>query len=295
MTIVITALLMVGMGTGLAVVLAAANRRLYVYEDPRIDDVEDMLPSNNCGACGTPSCRIFAELAVLRKIAPGKCTVNTPDANAAIADYLGVDAGTEEKRVARLACAGGSHVARNRAYYSGLETCRAAAMVEGGPKSCTWGCLGFGDCMTVCDFDAITMDEHGLPVVNEDLCTACNACVEVCPKSLFSLQPLSHRLWIACKNEAEGGVAEADCEVACTACGRCAADAPGLITMQNNLAQIDYTQNHLATRTPIQRCPTGAIVYWNSDGTAEKGVAAKKIIRTSPLPCHASRITSHGS
>lgn len=278
-------LLMALFGLCLSAGLALANRVLYVHEDPRIDEVEEMLPKTNCGACGTAGCRAFAEAVVLGDIAPGKCTVATPEMVKAIASYLGVDAGMEEKRVARLACAGGSHVAWTRARYEGIETCRAAALVSGGGKGCAWGCLGLGDCMDVCDFDAITMDRHGLPVVNEEKCTACNACVEVCPKQLFSLHPISHRLWVACKNLETGDEAEAECEVACNACGRCALDAPeGLITMENNLAVIDYSKNDLATKEPIMRCPTGAIVWLDKEGTIVKGPDAKRVTRVTPLP-----------
>ena len=108
--------------------LALANRRLHVEEDPRIDSVEELLPGNNCGACGEPGCRAFAEKAVEGSIAPGKCTVSPPEGLEAIASLLGVEVGAEEKQVARLACAGGSHVARQRARYRGLETCQAAAL-----------------------------------------------------------------------------------------------------------------------------------------------------------------------
>ena len=154
----------------------------------------------------------------------------------------------------------------------------------GGGKACAWGCLGLGDCDVSCDFDAIHMDEHGLPVVNEDKCVACNDCVEACPLDLFSLHPVSHKLWVACKSLAEGDDALADCEVACTGCARCAADAPGgLVCIKNNLAVVDYAKNNLATRIPIERCPTGAIV-WMENGKAIKGGAAKKIIRKEPLP-----------
>ncbi len=273
------------LGVALAWLLAAANRRLYVFEDPRIEQVEDMLPKSNCGACGTAGCRNFAEKVVAGEIAPAQCTVNAPAQIKVIAAFLGVDAGSVEKRVARLACAGGKHVAYTRARYAGLSTCRAASMVGGGGKGCAWGCLGLADCANVCTFGAIHMDAHGLPVVDPEKCSACNDCVEVCPKGLFSLEPVSRRLWMACKSLAEGDIAESECEVACTACGKCVADAPpGLIRLENNLAVIDYEKNELAARKAIERCPTGAIVWIEAGERAHRGAAAKRILRQKPLP-----------
>lgn len=275
---------MAGLGGLLALLLAIASKKLYVFEDPRIEQVEELLPHSNCGACGTAGCHNFAEKAVAGEIEPGRCTVNAPDQNKAIASLLGVALGDIEKRVARLACAGGKHVATMRAKYSGLSSCRAASLAGGGGKSCAWGCLGLGDCADVCDFDAITMDRNGLPVVDVDKCTACGDCVDICPKDLFSLQVMSHKLWLACRNEDDGDTAEAACEVACTACGRCVVDAaPGLISLKNNLAVIDYGKNETASRKAIERCPTGAIV-WLEGGNTSKGKAAKKIIRIEPLP-----------
>lgn len=272
------------LGGLLAWLLAFANKRLYVYEDPRIEQVEDLLPKSNCGACGTAGCRNFAEELVARRLEPAKCTVNSPDGNAYIAQFLGVDLGNVEKRVARLACAGGRHVARMRARYEGLGTCRAAAVAGGGGKACAWGCLGLGDCESVCDFDAIHMNQYGLPVVDAALCTACGDCVGVCPKSLFSLEPVSRQLWVACKNHADGDTAEQQCEVACTACGKCVMDAaPGLISLERELAVIDYSHNRVAKREAIERCPSGAIV-WLEDGKFSKGREAKRIVRTAPLP-----------
>ncbi len=282
--ILLTSAFMGGLGVLLAFFLAIADKRLYVFEDPRIGEVEELLPHSNCGACGLAGCRNFAENVVGGNIEPASCTVSTPDQVKSIAALLGVAAGEVEKRVARLACAGGKHVATMRAKYSGTSSCRAAAVTGGGGKSCAWGCLGLGDCGDVCDFDAIQMDKNGLPVVDLAKCTACGDCVDVCPKNLFSIHGVTHKLWMACRNEDDGDAAEAACEVACTACGRCVVDAvPGLIHLERNLAVIDYEKNASACCQAIERCPTGAIVWLEGDRII-KGKAAKKIIRIEPLP-----------
>jgi len=272
-----------GLALLLATGLVVANRTLYVDEDPRFDAVEGMLPNTNCGACGYPGCRAFAEALVTGEALPGKCTVSTDESRIAIAALLGVDVGAEERRVARLACAGGSNVARKHARYVGHESCRSAALVAGGGKGCFWGCLGLGDCERVCDFDAIVMNAQDLPIVIEDECTACNDCVEICPKDLFSIHPVSHRLWVACKNLEFGDDILEECQVGCTACGRCAVDAPGLVSMQDNLAVVDYARAH-NTKIPIERCPTGAIVWLEEDGSVVKGDEARPVLRHSSLP-----------
>ncbi|HJN51028.1 MAG: RnfABCDGE type electron transport complex subunit B [Pseudomonadales bacterium] len=276
---------MTGLGLILSSILVVANRKLYVYEDPRIESVNDMLPQSNCGACGVPGCRAFAEELIAGKFTPGQCTVVTDVVSEEIAELLGVDVGGDEKRVARLACAGGSNVARQRVHYLGLSSCQAATLVAGGGKGCTWGCLGLGDCEEACDFDALFMNEHGIPVVDPDKCVACDDCVDICPKDLFSLEPVTRKLWIPCKNLQFGDAAERECEVACNSCNRCVADAaPGLIEMKHNLAAINYELNHLADRQAIERCPTGAIIWIEENGVAQKGVDAKKIIRKTSLP-----------
>ena len=266
----------------LASLLVLANRTLHVDEDPRIDDVEQMLPHANCGACGYAGCRPFAEALVAGRTQPGKCTVGSESMRTEVARYLGVGLVKEEKRVARLACAGGTNVARNRARYVGLMSCSAAAQVSGGAKGCFWGCLGLGDCDLACDFDAIHMDQHALPVVAAERCTACGDCVEACPKDLFSIHPVSHHLWVQCRSQEQGDGLVADCEVACTACGRCAMDAPGLVTMSGNLPVVNYAAPQ--TQAAIGRCPTGAIVWLDNNARPLKGAAAFKIIRQGSRP-----------
>jgi Na+-translocating ferredoxin:NAD+ oxidoreductase RNF subunit RnfB len=238
------------------------HRYFRVWEDPRIEAVTDLLPGTNCGACGLAGCRAFAEALIGGKVQPAGCTVSGADDIEDIASFLGVEAGEANRRVARLLCAGGTHVALQMAEYRGLSTCGAAAAVSGGGKGCTWGCLGLADCQVACDFDAIVMNRFGLPEVDPAKCTACGDCVEACPKELFVLMPAEHRLLVQCKNLLEGEEAEDLCRVACTGCGRCAQDAaPGLIEIRDGLAVVDYTRHELAGREALERCPTGAIVW----------------------------------
>lgn len=260
--ILLAVTIMTGIGLFFAVILVVADRLLKVQDDPRIEKTERLLPGSNCGACGQPGCRAFAEQVVLGVLAPSKCTVSSPDAIVAIAELLQVAAGVQEKQVARLHCAGGKGQAYQIAEYRGLTGCLAASVLAGGGKGCTWGCLGLGDCQQSCSFNAIEMNANGLPSVNIDLCTACGECVVVCPRDLFEILPISHKLIVQCRSPLAGELARALCKTACDACGRCAADAaPGLIKIQNNLPVINYTAGVPATIEATYRCPTGAIQW----------------------------------
>lgn len=255
-------LILGGMGLVFAVFLALANRKLWVWEDPRIDVVASMLPSANCGGCGLPGCRAFAEQAVAGTISPSQCGVASDDVHKAIAGFLGVDAGNAVRKVARVMCAGGCDVAIDRAEYRGLPTCAAASAVAGGGKGCAWGCLGLADCERVCSFGAIRMSDNKLPLVDPALCTACGDCVDACPKGLFTLLPTDHHLLVQCKNLVTGDSVLEQCRVACTACGKCVLDAgPGLISVASGVAVINYELNAQAEERAVARCPTGAIVW----------------------------------
>lgn len=258
--------IMAGLSLFFGVILAVAYRLLRVDEDPRIQGTEELLPGTNCGACGEPGCLPFAIKLVSGDTQASKCTVASSDGIEAIADFLGVDPGEQDKRVARLHCAGGKAQAFQIAEYLGFESCRAAATVSGGGKGCSWGCLGLADCDIACTFDAIHMNGNGLPVVDVDKCTACGDCVAACPKDLFEIVPLNQKLFVQCNSPLEGDAALSLCAVACDACGKCASDAaPDLIRMANNLPVVDYTAGGPAKPDATFRCPTGAIQWLESD------------------------------
>ena len=267
--------IMAGVALFFGIVLAIANLKLKVEEDPRIDVVEEKLPGSNCGACGMPGCRAFAEALVGNSVTPGMCTVNTADGIEDIASFLGVAAGFAEKRVARLACAGGSSSVRQLAEYEGVSSCRSAHVVNAGGRSCAWGCLGLGDCERACTFGVIAMNADDLPVVELDGCTACGDCVDVCPLNLFSIKPLAEKLLVQCASPLRGEAATAACHVACDACGRCAADAPaGVIEMVNGLPVVRLPA--MAPERATFRCPTGAIVYIDGEQFQDRAAAPRR-------------------
>lgn len=259
-SIALSAAILGGLGAGLGALLAIANRFLAVPEDPRLGRLETMLPGTNCGGCGEPGCKAFAESLLAGRNAPAHCTVSGAAAIDAIARFLGVAAGEQRRLVARLHCAGGRSQARQIAEYKGYANCRAASLVGGGGKGCAWGCLGLADCEVSCQFGAIAMSDNGLPVVAIDKCTACGDCVRACPRNLFELLPLAQPLLVQCKVPLAGDEARAVCRVACDACGRCAVDAPpGLVRMAGNLPIVDYASATPAGPEVTFRCPTGAI------------------------------------
>lgn len=260
-TLLVSGAVLGGVGLLFGGLIALAHRRLHVWEDPRIDAVAGMLPGSNCGACGFAGCRNLAENLVAGQAQPARCTQLEPDAIGDVAAFLGVEAGTIVRRVARLLCAGGRDVARQDGEYLGLSTCAAAAAVSGGGKACAWGCLGLADCARVCADDAIAMDAQLLPRVDPAACTACGKCVTVCPRGLFTLMPLERALIVQCRCALEGETATDVCRVACTACGKCVQDAPGLIELRGGLAVVDEARALEAQPSAVARCPTGAIAW----------------------------------
>lgn len=269
------AVALAALAISLSGILLLAGRFLRVTEDPRLEPLVALLPGTNCGGCGKPGCRAFATALLAGEASPAGCSVSPPAAQQRIADFLQVAVGVAERRVARLACAGDRNAAPVLASFEREPRCATAAVVGGGGKACAWGCLGFGDCERACGYAAITMSPAGLPVVDEALCTACGDCVRACPKDLFRIVPEKQQLWIACNNPLAGNALLETCRVACTACARCVQDAPDWLRLERNLPRLIEGALGRPSRAAIDRCPTGAIV-WFSHGKPEPGASARR-------------------
>lgn len=258
-----------------AVILYFVAQKFKVYEDPRIDSVEGMLPGANCGGCGFAGCRALADALVKEDdISALNCPVGGGDCMKAIASFLGKAAPERDPQVAVVRCAGSCEKRPRTNLYDGAKSCAVIASTYGGETGCNYGCLGQGDCVVVCNFGAIEINPlTGLPEVNEEKCTACGACVKACPKMIIELRKKgikNRRIYVACANKDKGAIARKSCSTACIGCGKCVKSCEfGAITMKDNLAYIDADLCKLC-RKCASECPTGAIVELNFPPRAPK-------------------------
>ena len=259
-----TVLTLCVLGILAALILYFVAQKFKVEEDPRIDEVEKMLPGANCGGCGFAGCRGLADALVKRTdISSLFCPVGGAEVMKTVAAYLGKAAPEKEPQVATVRCGGSCEKRPRINAYDGVTSCAVAASLYGGETGCTYGCLGYGDCVTVCNFDAIAINpETRLPEVDFDKCTACGACVKACPKSIIELRkkwPKQRAVYVACMSKDKGAVVMKACKAGCIGCGKCEKVCPfGAITIQNNLAFIDSWKCKLC-RKCVNECPTGAI------------------------------------
>ncbi len=239
--------------------LAVASKRFAVKTDPRLERIHGLLPGANCGACGGAGCFGFAEALLSGKTSIDACRIADDNKKEQIAKLLGKKLEKKVKSIAILHCNGGSEV-KDKFQYNGLEDCIAANLVLSGQKECIYGCLGFDTCVTACPFGAIRMSEEKLPVVEETKCRACNKCVEVCPKKLFSLIPVTGKVYVACSSHNTGRDTIAVCPVGCIACRKCEKVCPtGAIQVIDNLAKIDYSKCTSCGEC-VKVCPTKCII-----------------------------------
>ncbi len=259
MELLIPILTMTAMGFLFSFGLVLAYKKLRVEEDPKVEKISEVLPQANCGACGFSGCRAFAEAVVKGNAETTGCPVGGEDVAQNVAAILGVEAGEVIKKVARVHCRGTHEAAQNRGVYLGISTCYASHLV-GGTKQCSYGCMGYGDCVRACQFDAMEMGEEGLPLIKEDKCTACGKCVDACPRNILALHPLSQNILVFCRSEDRGPIARKVCKNACIACGICVRACPDAIVLEKNLAVItDYKKIDPEKIPAIEKCPTNSI------------------------------------
>ena len=249
-----------GLGLFFALVLAFASEKLKVREDPKVEELTEALPGLNCGACGQAGCHDLAEKIVAQGALDNlRCPPGGAEVEERLAEIMGVSAETLIKKRAVVRCGGTSHLAVSRADYHGIRNCAAAELVGGGPKGCNYGCLGFGDCVRVCPFDAIKMGEDGLPRVDELKCTACGLCVSACPRRIIDLVSCRNRVVVNCVSRDKGAVVRRVCKVGCIACQICVKQAPAAYVIQDNLARVVYEPGDAAAEPAIAKCPTRCI------------------------------------
>ena len=258
-----TAILALGItgviGVVLGVVIGIASRIFAVKTDPRIEEVTEMLPGANCGGCGRAGCADFAKAVVNGEVSPDGCPVCSPEMAAKIADKLGLSAGTGIRKVAVVLCGGDHGRAKPAALYNGVSDCVSANLVNGGPKGCTYGCLGLASCARACPFNAIDII-NGLAIVHSELCTGCGKCVSTCPRRLIKLAPRNSEVHVYCSSPEKGPTKKKVCEVACIGCRKCQkAGGEGQIEMQGFLARVNYENPPGGDIVEKAGCPTGCL------------------------------------
>ena len=250
-----------------AIVLYVCSKKFAVYEDPRIQQVNALLAGANCGGCGFAGCGGLAE-ALVKGADKGNidglnCPVGGVDTMTRVADLLDMAIANGESKIAVVRCSGSCDKRVKTAEYVGLHTCAAMHACGAGETGCGYGCLGCGDCIDACPFDAIHMNpDTNLPEVDEQKCTACGSCVKACPRTIIELRKKGvkgRRVFVSCVNKDKGAVAIKSCKAACIGCGKCAKACQfDAITLGNNVSYIDANKCRLC-RKCVEACPTKAI------------------------------------
>ncbi len=230
------------LGIVFGIALGGAAEKFKVASNPVVDRVRDRLPSANCGACGFAGCTAYAEAVVERgDVSPSLCIPGGAGVAQAVAELTGKAASAVADRIVVMTCHGTSAYARDEAEYAGIPTCAAAALVFGGPRACKNGCLGLGDCVRACPFDALRIGQGGIAEVIVEKCVGCAVCVAVCPKELFTLYPRGRRIELSCKAVDKASIVRSTCMVGCTTCRKCVAKCPaGAIEWNGRTILIDH-------------------------------------------------------
>ena len=259
-SVLIAAALIGGVGLFVGLFLGIAGIKFAVETDPKEEEVLNTLPGNNCGGCGYAGCAALAAAIAKGEAPVNACPVGGEPVGKAIAEIMGVEAEEKERLVAFVKCQGDCDKAKTDYEYTGAEDCAMLSFVpNGGPKSCNYGCLGYGNCVKACPFDAIHI-VNGIALVDKEACKACGKCVAACPKSLIELVPYKSNVFVSCNSQAKGPVAMKACDTACIGCGICQKNCPAeAIKVENFLAKIDYDKC-IGCGSCVEKCPRKAII-----------------------------------
>ncbi|WP_036729445.1 RnfABCDGE type electron transport complex subunit B [Peptoniphilus mikwangii] len=256
--IILPMIILAVIGAIFGVVLSIASKVFAVKVDEKVTAIRDVLPGANCGACGFPGCDGLAQAIADGKAPVTACAIGGKEVADCIADVMGVNAENVDKMVANVLCQGTCGKAKEKYNYNGLVDCRLISDFQRGSKSCNYGCVGGGTCVTVCEFDAIHIVD-GVAKVDKEKCVACKKCIEICPKHLIDLIPYKAKTVVDCHSNDVGKDVRVNCSVGCIACKLCEKNCPkDAIHVVDNLARIDYTKC-INCGICVSKCPTGAI------------------------------------
>jgi Na+-translocating ferredoxin:NAD+ oxidoreductase RNF subunit RnfB len=241
--------------------LATASKIFAVKTDPRIEQVESLLPGSNCGACGYAGCRAYAE-ALIGGTDPTLCKPGGEETVKQIAEIVGIKEFEITKEKAIILCGAGKELCVGRSEYNGERTCKAETNISGGGSACTYGCLSHGDCALVCPVDAIKVNPSLPPTIDREKCVGCGKCVDACPRNLIILEDENHKTFVLCKSNDKGAVVRKICKVGCIACRICVKQCPeGTMTMEGRIPVVHYEVGE-PTEECIKKCPAKTIVKY---------------------------------
>ena len=257
--IIAATILVAAVGLFIGVFLGAAGKKFAVEIDEKEVAIREARPGNNCGGCGFPGCDGLAAAIAKGEAPVNRCPVGGEPVGKIIAGIMGQAAVETARQVAHVKCSGTCEKAKEEYIYTGVEDCEMLPFVpNGGAKTCTYGCCGFGSCVKVCPFDAIHIVD-GIAVVDKEACKACGKCVAKCPRHLIELIPYDQKVAVDCSSHDKGKQVMDACEIGCIGCKKCEKTCPnGAITVEDSCAHIDY-EKCTGCGACKEACPRGVI------------------------------------
>lgn len=274
MKILLPVLIFIGLGLLMGALLALASKLFAVKKDEKAEAIKECLPGANCGGCGYSGCEAYAAAVSAGEAPVNKCSVGGAEAASKIAQIMGVDAGEQVRMRAQVMCSGTGEYTKKKYIYEGIDDCVAASKIGGGDKMCKNGCIGLGNCVRACPFDAIVV-EDGVAAVDYSKCKGCGICVSACPKGIIKLIPFDAKHWVGCMSVDDGKNTRKVCDVGCISCKLCQKNCPaGAINVDNFVASIDYDK---CTGCDIctDKCPRHII--WSGEVQGKLGLVIKRV------------------